>query len=181
MNRLKAILKSEEGSSGVGVIIIVVLFILIFLPILSQVMERNRINIVRNDTVKAVDLSLKSALISLDLTRASAEVYDFDSAEFRSLFEHYLAENMNLNPDLSVTDLSLVDGDVKINQLRYIGTAQLPFTNPNTGKTYNRPYFNVELELIIKPSLFRKIIQDMFGVEDFHYTFYYDASMPINN
>lgn len=181
MNRFKESLSNERGSSGIGIIIAIVVFILMILPVLSQVMERNRVNIVRNDTVTAVDLSLKSALIALDLNQASAEVYDFNNSEFNNLFQHYLSSNMNLNPDLTVTDDSLVDGDVTINSIQYHGTDNLPYTSPVTGRTYNRPYFSVELVLIIKPSLFRKMIHDLVGIDEFHYTFYYDVSMPVNN
>jgi|LGOV01.1.fsa_nt_gb Na+-transporting methylmalonyl-CoA/oxaloacetate decarboxylase gamma subunit len=180
MNSINAI-NNKKGSTGVGVVIMVVILLLIIMPFISQVFERVRINIIRNDTTTAVEISLRSALVALDIEQASAETIDFNNTEFRSVFQSYLATNMNLNNDLSVSTSSLVDGDVTINSIQYYGTANLPYTNPHTGEVFTRPYFNVELNLIIKPSLFRKMIHEITGVEEFHYTFYDDVSMPIDN
>lgn len=174
-------LDNEQGEVGVWMLIVLVLVILIVIPFVSQTIERYRINILRNDTTTAVEMAMYSTLISLDLNGASAEFYDFDNTEFNLKFREYLALNMNLNPDLSDTASSLVDGDVVINSINYYGSAFLPYTNPNTGKVFTRPYFSVELRLVIMPSLFRKVVLQIAGVEEFYYTFYHDISMPIDN
>lgn len=171
----------EEGSMGLGFISSIVIFILIMLPILSLVFERNRINLIRNDTTTSVELALESTLASLDLSEASVETYDFESDEFENIFKSYLAYNMRLNDDLSVRNSSLVDGDVTLNELDFYGSAYLPFEDERTGKIYERPYFRVELYLIIKPSMFRKLIHEITGVEEFHYTYYHNISMPVDN
>lgn len=180
MNKFKKFIKDEKGEFGIGVIIVFVIFLLIIFPILSQIMERNRINIIKIDTTTAVEVSLKSTLVSLNINDASAKIYDFNNTEFINIFKHYLALNMDLNNDLSITDKSIVDGNVKINEIQYHGSSDLPYTSL-TGKVYNRPYFNVQLRLIIKPSLFRKLIHNITGIENFYYTYYHDISMPINN
>lgn len=180
MKKLKNLLQDESGGAATWVIGGIILFILVILPVLSQTIERNRVNIIRNDTVTAVDLSIRSAIVSLEENQATSRDYAFNSAEFRALFEGFLAKNMNLNSDLSATDNALVDDTVVVKQLAYHGSADLPFTSPVTGKTYNRPYFSVELQLIIAPSLYRQVIHDLFGISGFHYTFYYDASVPVD-
>lgn len=178
--RMKKVLKDNAGNVSLWVIGGIVVFFLIILPVVSQIIERHRVNIIRNDTVTAVDLALRSAIVSLEEYQAESQDLAFDSVEFRAFFESYLAKNMNLNADLTPTDNALVDGAVIINELDFHGSAELPFTSPVTGKTYNRPYFSVKLRLIIAPSLYREAIQKLVGISEFHYTFYYDVSLPID-
>jgi len=181
MNKICKILSEKNGSAGVGTIIVFVIFIMIILPLMSFAMEHYRVDIVRHDTSVAVELSLISTLTTLDIGEASAENYDFDSTEFSDVFISYLATNMKLNKDLSITDKSLVDGDVVINNISYFGTANLPYTNPNTSEVFTRPYFNVELQLEMHPSMFRQMFLELTGRNRFFYTFYDDVSMPVNN
>jgi len=181
MNVFSKVQNEEKGNVNVSVVISIVVFVMIMLPILTLGIERYRINIIRNDTSTAVEISLLSSLTALDIYEASSEAYNFESDEFISTFTHYLSLNMRLNPDLTDTERSLVDGDVTINEIRYVGTDNLPYMNPNTGEVFVRPYFNIELNLIISPSIYRKMILDVSGVDGFHYTFFDDVSMPIDN
>lgn len=180
---LKKWVYDEAGGLDLGVAIVCGLMLLVImgLPVLAQMIERTRINVIREDTMDSVDYALKSAITALNVNEASAENFDFKSAEFRGIFNAYLAYNMKLNADLTDSDASMVDGPVTVVGIEYYGSDELPYTDPRTSKVYHHPFFTVELKLIINPSMFKALILELSKKEDFHYTFVHHVLMPIDN
>lgn len=175
-------LKDQRGSIGVNTVLIgVAIIVFVILPIFSVGVEYLRMNILGDTVKEAIDLSATSAYITLSVNRASEVDVSFNASEFGDVFEEYLKKNLSLNDDLSPKGDSMVDGSIRIVGYNFFLGSALPYTDPETGITYNRPFVDVELILPVKPVLFIEEIAKLAGKTEFEVTVKHKVTLPIDN
>jgi hypothetical protein len=172
-------IRDETGSGVVDVIIAAALIVFVILPSVSIVLEKfiimNKSQIIK-DAVDIANISLYNAINTVYLGK---NVINMDKAYVEHIYRTLLAENLNLNFDLTPKENSIVDGEVKIESI-IIYTGEFPLKCPD-GTDIKRPSVHSSLTLPLKPSLFRQMLLDILGREQMELKVHVDSEIPVNN
>lgn len=169
----------NRGSAGLDVLIFAVAFLIfVVFPVYSIVMEKAIINIKSVDIIDAIDMSNTAIYKDLNVPYTSVMIVDFNS-DIDNTYNQVLAENLKLNPDMTPKVGSLAEGTVVVNSLE-IYSGGFPATCPN-GRVINRPTVHSVVSIPVKPSLYREIILNLAGRDQFDLVIHRDTELPVNN
>jgi hypothetical protein len=171
--------RDETGSAVMDVIIAAALIVFLILPTASVVLEKfiiiNKGQIIK-DAVDITNISLYNAINAVSLGK---NIISMDEAHVELIYKSLLAENLNLNFDLTPKENSIVDGEVKIDSI-IIYTGAFPLKCPK-GTDIKRPSVHSCLTLPLKPSLFRQVLLDILGRQHMELKVHVDSDIPVNN
>lgn len=179
---IKKMMVEERGDIGVGTILMVTtLIVFIIFPLSAFVFDHLRVQVVAGEVAKSIDAAVVDGYHSLDLAFLSKEEFIADNG----LFEYYVTEelkrSLRLNDDLTPKENSMLDGPLSINTVKFYDSTQLPYTDIDNGKVYNRPFVEINFTIRLKPLLYQQIILDALGQSYKEFSETRKASLPINN
>lgn len=179
---IKKMMADEKGDIGVGAIFMVTtLIVFVIFPLSAFIFDYLKIQVVAGEVAKSIDAAVTDGYHSLDLEFLSKEEFVADNG----LFEYYVKEevkkSLKLNADLSPKEDSMLDGPFSLNSVIFYDSTQLPYTDPGSGKVYNRPFVEINFTIRLKPLLYQQIILDALGQPYKEFTATRKASLPINN
>lgn len=179
MQQLIANIRCKRGSGVTDVIIIAGLIVFVILPILSVVLEKFTI-LPKGQLIKdSIDIANISIYNALSVPETSKAIVVPDNTEALNIYKRLLAENLNLNADLTPTSNSLAEGPVAIDSL-IIYSGGFPQVCPY-GVILSRTTVHTVVTIPIKPSLYRAILLQLMGKEYVELKVHVDTEIPVNN
>jgi len=168
-----------SGSAIVDVVLGAAIIVFVVLPLFSAVIEKyivmNKAQIIRD----AVDMTNISTYNAINAGNLGKSIITLDSVEVDSIYRTLLAENLNLNNDLSPKTGSIAEGPVNIDSL-LIFTSGFPTVCPNNNEI-NRPSVHSYITIPVRPSLYRQVILNILGKQYVEFKVHVDSEIPVNN
>lgn len=177
-NLLTSKIKNENG--GISFILIMsLLVIFIIIPVFAVVVEKYIVQLKVFDIKEAIELSSISTYNTVSSESLSGVEVDYDNTKAKSVFENYLAKNLNINSDLSPKGSGIVEGTVTVDSF-VIYSSGFPHTCPN-GNNITRPSVHAKITVPIKPTIYKYTILQALGTDTINLKFHYDTEIVIDN
>ncbi len=179
---ISKLLNDETGSASVGTIIIAVaIIVFLILPLTGMVFNQLKVQVVVNEVRQSIDTAVQESYQSLQVPFLSKEEFRADNGLLQSYVEEHLKGELKLKDDGTPNVGSILDGQFEINSLIFIDSLLLPFTDPDNGKIYNRPFVEIDFTVRMKPMLYQQSIEDSTGQEFKEIRAKRKVTLPINN
>lgn len=161
---MKDKISNESGEGGVGsIILLAAIIVFVIFPITAFVFDNLKIQAIASEVSKSIDSAVVDTYQSLGFPFLSQEDFRADNGLFQYYIEERIKKDLKLNADLTPKADSILDGPFTINSFKFIDSTQLPYTDTDSGKVYNRPFIEIDFTIRVKPTLYQEIILDALG------------------
>lgn len=180
--KLKDVMRSNKGSAVSSVIAVAAVVMFIILPLFVVVVEKYIFNVKVNKMKDAIDianLATYNAISTKITAKGDAALALEDDIV---IFKEILAENLNLNSDMTPNVNSIAEDTVNVIEFKSYLYSNTTF--PATclqGNNINRPTIHSVIEVPIRPTLLSRIVLDALGRSTIDIKIHVDTELPINN
>lgn len=175
-------LECERGSASISfVIIIACLVVFLIIPLSAFVFDKLKVNLIAREVGAAIDVAIEDGYHSLQKPILSQEDFTVDGPILEYYVSESLKRSLSLNDDFSPKAISKLDGPLSIELLKFIGTADLPYTEVATGTVYNKPFVEIKFTIRLKPTLYQDIILNALGKSYVEYQSKRKSIIHVNN
>lgn len=172
------LLKNTKGQ-GLGLFIFFMLILVfIVIPLFSAIVEKQLTQLKISDIGESIELSSIATYDSLVSSSLSDTIVSIDSIEATNTFKKYLADNLNINSDLTPKPSGIIAGTVVVNSFQ-IYVSSFPRTCPN-GKLLTKPSIHTFITVPVTPTLYKYSILQVLGEDKKNLKFHYDTEIVLD-
>ena len=170
--------KGSKGSAAGTVVLFAAVLVFILFPVMSIALEKS-IMLAKGQIIKdAIDITNIASYTALN-SSISGKVIDISNDKLYTVYTSILAENLNLNGDLSPKPESVAEDTVTIDSL-VVYVSGFPAVCPE-GNTLIRPSVHAVITVPVKPSLYRQVILSLMGRQYVYLRIHVDSDLPVND
>ncbi|MFT9494233.1 MULTISPECIES: hypothetical protein [Bacillota] len=148
---MKKVLFNENGTAGVGILLISLVTLLLFIPISMILLDNAYIGFIERKYTEGIDDINRDIyqLIDIEKTAFYVDIEVTNKTDAEKLFTDMLQKRFNLDSSNTPIDNELITGPIIIEQLHVVDQDDLPFDD-GYGNTMNYPGVVAEVVLPIK-------------------------------